>query len=356
MKLLLLAVVLAFVALTSAELRLIEFGEGKRIQIPAEDVPKLVKPGKMNNFFDVTDFPDLGPMPNLTKVAIPPAPRHQEIVDRLLPQIKEEEIRQTIVELSQFFTRYYTTQTGVQAASFLRDKYDRLSLDRTDIEVQLFPHTWAQPSVIARIQGSGPNEDELVIIGGHEDSINGGAAGRAPGCDDDASGSSTVLEVFRVLVASGFKPQRTLEFHAYAAEEAGLLGSQAIANSYRNQGKIVAGMLQLDMTGYVRPGAIPTVGLIQDFVNPQLTNFVGQLIDTYANIGWVESRCGYACSDHASWTRAGYASSFPFEGPFNQINPNIHTTRDTLDWLSLEHAAEFAKIGIGFAVEMSLVD
>jgi len=229
-------------------------------------------------------------------------------------------------------------------------------LDRTDIEVSLFPHSWLQPSVIARIQGSGPNEDELVIIGGHEDSVAGGATGRSPGADDDASGSSTVLEVFRVIVASGFKPQRTLEFHAYAAEEVGLRGSQDIATRYQAEGKTVAGMVQFDMTGYTRPGSTPRVGLIQDFVNPALTTFVGKLINEYTNIGWVASRCGYACSDHASWTRAGFPSSFPFEGPFNELNPDIHTSRDTLDKLSLEHIVEFAKLGLGFAVEMSLVD
>jgi Zn-dependent M28 family amino/carboxypeptidase len=38
----------------------------------------------------------------------------------------------------------------------------------------------------------------IVVLGGHIDSIaSGGATGRAPGADDDASGSSTVLEVFR---------------------------------------------------------------------------------------------------------------------------------------------------------------
>ena len=73
-----------------------------------------------------------------------------------------------------------------------------------------------QPSVIARIRGNGANANELVILGAHEDSINGGANGRSPGADDDASGSATVLEVFRVLVQNGFRPRRTVEFHAYS--------------------------------------------------------------------------------------------------------------------------------------------
>jgi len=48
----------------------------------------------------------------------------------------------------------------------------------------------------------------IVVLGGHIDSIaSGGASGRAPGADDDASGSSTVLEVFRsATMADGRLP------------------------------------------------------------------------------------------------------------------------------------------------------
>ncbi len=60
-----------------------------------------------------------------------------------------------------------------------------------------------------------------------------------------ASGSSSVLEVFRVLAKNGFRGSRSIEFHAYAAEEVGLRGSQAIASTYQKEGKVVAGMMQL---------------------------------------------------------------------------------------------------------------
>jgi len=56
------------------------------------------------------------------------------------------------------------------------------------------------------------------------------------------------MEAFRVLVSNNFKPNATVEFHLYAGEEMGLLGSQAIAKAYRDQGVKVRGMLQLDMT------------------------------------------------------------------------------------------------------------
>ena len=49
----------------------------------------------------------------------------------------------------------------------------------------------------------------------------------------------------RVLSASGFRPKKTLEFHWYSAEEVGLLGSQAIAQSYKKSNKQVTAMLQV---------------------------------------------------------------------------------------------------------------
>lgn len=42
----------------------------------------------------------------------------------------------------------------------------------------------------------------------------------------------------------------TLEFHWYAGEEGGLLGSGDIFDSYKADGAVVKAMLQQDMTGY----------------------------------------------------------------------------------------------------------
>jgi len=44
----------------------------------------------------------------------------------------------------------------------------------------------------------------------------------------------------------------------------------------------------------------------------------------------------------------------PFEARFSDSNPNIHSTSDLLDKLDLEHAIEFAKIGLAFVVELGL--
>ena len=101
------------------------------------------------------------------------------------------------------------------------DQYKAASGARTDVSFQLFEHaSWLQPSLIVTIQG-GKSSAETVIIGAHVDSIAGGSGSRAPGADDNGSGTSAVLQVFRALIKNNFVPDRTVEFHHYAAEEVG---------------------------------------------------------------------------------------------------------------------------------------
>jgi len=344
-------------------LRLIEFNETTRQWVPEHRIDQLEKEcgAAHGGFFDVTDHRDLSPAGLPQPVAdrlraspFPNGPTHQTIVNGYIQSLSTDTLREYNDKLTTYHTRYYTTETGKQAAEWIKRQFEANAGGRNDVSVELFPHTWLQSSVVARIQGSGPNADEVVIIGAHEDSINGGATKRSPGADDDASGTSSVLEIFRVLANSGFQPDRTVEFHTYSAEEVGLRGSQAIAESYQKQGIPVYAQMQLDMVFYVKPGTTPTFGIITDFVNADLTAFLRTLVTAYSNLKYTQSTCGYGCSDHASWTKAGYASCFPFEASFGNLNNKIHTDQDLLAILNLNHGLEFCKVALGFVVELSL--
>ena len=67
----------------------------------------------------------------------------------------------------------------------------------------------------------------------------------APGADDDGSGTVAILEALRVLARSGYTPRGgAVEFHWYAAEEGGNLGSQAVARYKRESGARIGAMLE----------------------------------------------------------------------------------------------------------------
>jgi leucyl aminopeptidase len=133
----------------------------------------------------------------------------------------------------------------------------------------------------------------------------------------------------------------------------GLKGSKDIALWHKNNAVNVVGVLQLDMTNY--RGSSVDVGLITDNTNAAQNTFLTNVIDTYGIATWATSQCGYACSDHASWTQNGFASSMPFEALMNQHNSAIHTTNDTLARSAgvADHALKFSKLGAAFMAELA---
>ena len=57
-----------------------------------------------------------------------------------------------------------------------------------------------------------------------------------PGLDDDGSGVMVLFEILRVIVETGYKPQKNVQIMSYASEELGLLGSDQIAEDYKSKG------------------------------------------------------------------------------------------------------------------------
>lgn len=291
----------------------------------------------------------------LVPSAVRPAPDYTldrgDAVRAVLPKVSAETIQKTIGELSAMKNRYFQSESGAAASAWLRDRWRTFS-PREDITIELVDHGYPQKSVVMTIPGT-TKADEVIVIGGHLDSISpGGSRGTAPGADDDASGIATLSEVARVLLAADFRPERTVKFMAYAAEEVGLRGSLRIAKDYQARGVNVVGALQLDMTNF--QGSDRDIWLIDDHTDHDQNAFLVALIEGYTDATWGVDRCGYACSDHASWTRYGYRASMPFESRFKDSNRDIHTIRDTLERSdnNANHAVKFARLAAAYALEL----
>lgn len=279
-----------------------------------------------------------------------------EWVEQVAGAVQETQILNTMTTLStSFVNRYHAHPSGTAAVNWIRDLWLGYAAGHPGVTVELVTHsTTPQRSVVLTIPGT-TLANEVVILGGHLDSISPGSSNpnfSAPGADDDASGIATISEAARVLLAADFQPQRTLRIIGYAAEEVGLRGSTALATAYQAAGVNVVAVLQQDLTDY--HGSTQDVFFITDFTNANLTAFVIDLLETYQpGLTWATTACGYACSDHAPWHNRGYPAAFPVEARFGEEIPWIHTTSDTVTSLgnSAAHAAKFARLAAAFLVE-----
>lgn len=283
-----------------------------------------------------------------------------QLVLQSLDLVDNMNIAAQIQELEAYGTRYHTTANATKSVEDLKVKWETMAAGRSDVSVRIVNHTSTNmPSVIMTITGT-EKPDEFVIIGGHIDSTAGGGnINNAPGADDNASGISTFTEAARVLFEMNFKPKRTLEFMAFAAEEVGLRGSKEIAEDYGLRNVNVISYLQLDMTNY--NGSVNDLYISTDTYNDDVLNdFLIELMNYYNSSGphritYGTSRCNYGCSDHYSWAQQGYNVAFPFEAAFREANPNIHTPRDTFDRSptpNATHAAKFAKLALEYLIEI----
>ncbi|GAW01891.1 peptidase [Lentinula edodes] len=310
-------------------------------------------------FFDITENQDLGngiQSPTRVKSSFP-SPNATEKVTPILKTLSTQGPKENLEKFTSFRTRYYRSDTGRASQKWLLSKISEITNGTASASLQKlitfreFRHSWGQNSIIVRIQGSSTSDDAVVIIGAHQDSTNLWPFLPAP---DDGSGSVTILEAYRALLAADYRPVRTLEFHWYSAE-GGLLGSQAVAQDYAANSVNVIAMSQFDMTAWVKRGTREEAGIIIDYVDPDLTKFNMELVDLYMDIPFVQTQCGYACSDHASWRKAGYPSTFTIESSFENSNKNIHSANDRIDIsdeFSFEHMLEFSKLAVAFAVEL----
>jgi len=125
-------------------------------------------------------------------------------------------------------------------------------------------------NVVGVLPGSDPRlAKEAVVIGAHYDHVGrGGNLSMSPertgevhnGADDNASGTSAVIEIARLAATLRERFPRTLVFVAFAGEERGLLGSAHYVERPTMPVADTVAMLNLDMVGRAR-GNVDVSGL-----------------------------------------------------------------------------------------------
>ncbi len=347
---------------------LAENSKFKIIDIPSEnidDLAKLAEKVRCGRFVNVTHQleSEADQRPTALQLLVTPDVktltasgesyelRHFAEVEAAVAKVDSDNIWQTLTHLTAYYNRSSTKDTGVEAAEWLQSQFEKMAVEygREDTATYFVKtgRYYKQPSLVTVIGKD--IKAPAVVLGAHMDTLDG----RMPGAGDDGSGSSSVMEAARVLLSSETPLKRPVYIIWYAAEERGLVGSQYVVRDFLKQSIPVKAALQLDMTGFRNDANDRTIWVYRDYTDRKLSDFLAELIKTYVKVPVDYSRCGYGCSDHASWMEKGIPAVFPCETNFEDHNPYIHSPSDTMALLSLDHMTNFSKLALAFAIELA---
>ncbi len=232
------------------------------------------------------------------------------------------------------------TLSGVRVTIAVNHTYDVTRVERTH-------------NVVAIVPGADSDlRDTYVLFGAHLDHVGAASGGAAPGrvnvpvdrdpiwngADDDGSGSVALLAIAKALM-EGPRPKRSALFVWHAAEEEGLLGSQALADDPPVPLDRIQAVFNIDMIGRNRdddPGEGSTVYVIgADRISTDLHNAIVEAnegsgpsltLDYFYNDP-DDTESFYTRSDHYSYASRGVPAAFFFTG----THRDYHANTDTVD-------------------------
>lgn len=203
------------------------------------------------------------------------------------------------------------------------------------------------PNVIGILRGGDPRlRDEYVVFSAHMDHLGVGAPLNGDsiynGADDNASGTSAVLEIAQAMSGVTPRPRRSMAFLLVSGEEKGLLGSEWFAEHPTIPLGAIVANLNIDMVGRNWPDTLVAVGKAQ--------SSLGATVDSVARANprlglamiddpWPHERF-YFRSDHYNFARKGIPILFFFSG----VHEDYHRPSDESEKVDAEKAARVARL------------
>ncbi|KAG0707243.1 hypothetical protein DFH29DRAFT_1066453 [Suillus ampliporus] len=224
--------------------------------------------------------------------------------------------------VSGIVSRHSFAEGSRVAAAWLKERFEETG---ATCELKSFLIGFA-PNVACKYAAS-EDTTATVLISGHYDSRGSFGSQRAPGGNDDGSGTIALLGIARAIANTGVKFRSNVELVAFAGEEQGLYGSKAYAREMREKDANITVMIQADMLGYHAPGEPPQLALPM-YIG---TSEVAQLVSNMSAIYSPELTVGYTaacCSDHQSFHEQGYPATQVFERAGPIADPMYHNSGD----------------------------
>jgi Zn-dependent M28 family amino/carboxypeptidase len=162
------------------------------------------------------------------------------------------------------------------------------------------------------------------------------------GADDDASGTSAVLEIAEALASSGRAPARSVLFLLVSGEEKGLLGSRYYSEHPTVPLSSVVANVNIDMIARNAPDTVVAIGQEYSSLGPLMHELVRahpELQLTASRDLWPQERFFFR-SDHFNFARKEIPAIFFFAG----VHEDYHRPSDEVEKINADKAARIAKL------------
>gem|GEM_PF-287213 len=218
-----------------------------------------------------------------------------------------------------------------EAAEYIENEFASLGYD---VSIQDFDIRDGQKSqnVIAVKKPEGVEDAEIVYVTSHYDSVPG-----SPGANDNGSGTSTILEMARMLKDS--PTDKEIRFITFGAEEIGLVGSKHYVSQLSDDevNRSIANF-NLDMVGTAwEPASQLYVNTVDGDAN-LVWDFVKSASDDLGHADDLLNLYQFGRSDHVPFYDAGIDSAlFIWMEPGTAgLEPWYHSPEDTIEHVSPE--------------------
>lgn len=185
---------------------------------------------------------------------------------------------------------------------------------------------------------------------------------KAPGANDDGSGTAAVLELARVMSTHEWK--NTIVFVAFTAEEEGLVGSSLYARRAHKENHIIDAVLNNDIIGDDTGGSgrknNTAIAVYSeepaDSLSRELARYVKQAGERYVpsmhvDLVFRQDRLGRG-GDHTPFNQEGFAA-VRFTAP-EENYANQHTVTDTVANMSIPYTARAVRVNAAAAACLAL--
>ena len=271
-------------------------------------------------------------------------------VDAILSEITTDSLMAYVESLSAIFSRLSPSPGAFDASTLLGAWYQNAGWD---VSTQAYSEEYA-PNVIAELKGV-THPDKIVVAIAHFDdraSDIKSQTERAPGADDNGSGTAALLAMASALSGHAHGFAYTIRLVSVSGEEQGLLGSKAYVTSAVQAGDNIVMAANADMLGWCPSDGVDIVGFKDKEVTPWLVSLAKTLSSLYTGATTADSAS--CCSDYISFFNEGIPAVGFFESALTaSAYPEYHSSQDLPDKLNGEHfqiaSRSFAALVASFA-------